>query len=165
MRFRRLCWVVLAMAVSVGVAHAAADDPRERVFYNARVFTAEPQHPYAEAVAIRGDKIIAVGSRVDVEAKVGTGAERIDLHGRSLLPGLIDSHSHTVQGGISLISADVGDKVQSIDDLVAFVASARKSGRGMRGNILSVSGMPLAFWSKTEQLNAHFSTREYRDLA
>ena len=153
------------MVVSVGVTHAAADDPRERVFYNARVFTAEPEHPYAEAVAIRGDKIVAVGSRGDVEAKVGKQAERVDLHGQSLLPGLIDSHTHTVQGGISLISADVGDKVQSFDDLVAFVASTRKSGKGMRGNVLSISGMPLAFWSKTEQLNAHFSTGEYRDLA
>jgi len=153
------------MAVSVGVTHAAADDPRERVFYNARVFTAEPEHPYAEAVAIRGDKIVAVGSRGDVEAKVGKQAERVDLHGQSLLPGLIDSHTHTVQGGISLISADVGDKVQSIDDLVAFVASTRKSGKGMRGNVLSISGMPLAFWSKTEELNSHFSTGEYRDQA
>src|SRR5215813_1270948 len=165
MRFPTLCWVVLAMAVSVGVTHAAADDPRERVFYNAKVFTAEPEHPYAEAVAIRGDKIVAVGSRVDVEKKVGKQAERIDLHGQWLLPGFIDSHTHSVQGGLPLISADVGDKVQSIDDLVAFVGDAQKSGKGMRGNVLSISGMPLAFWSRTEELNARFSTGDYADLA
>jgi predicted amidohydrolase YtcJ len=157
--------IVFAIAVAVSTTRAEADDAAERVFYNARIFTAETEHPYAEAVAIRGDKIVAVGSRADVEKKVGKQAERIDLHGQWLLPGFIDSHTHSVQGGLSLISADVGDKVQSIEDLVAFVGDARKSGKGMRGNVLSVSGMPLAFWSKTEELNARFSTGEYAELA
>jgi predicted amidohydrolase YtcJ len=157
--------IVFAIAVAVSTTRAEADDAAERVFYNARIFTAETEHPYAEAVAIRGDKIVAVGSRADVVKKVGKQAERIDLHGQWLLPGFIDSHTHSVQGGLSLISADVGDKVQSIEDLVAFVGDARKSGKGMRGNVLSVSGMPLAFWSKTEELNARFSTGEYAELA
>jgi predicted amidohydrolase YtcJ len=157
--------IVFAIAVSASTARAAADDATERVYYNARIFTAEAERPYAEAVAIRGDKIVGVGSRADVEKQVGKQAKRIDLHGQWLLPGFIDSHTHSVQGGLSLISADVGDKVQSIDDLVAFVADARKSGKGMRGNVLSISGMPLAFWSKTEELNARFSTGEYAELA
>ena len=156
--------IVFAIAVLASATRAEADDASERVFYNARIFTAETEHPYAEAVAIRGDKIVAVGSRADVEKKVGKQAERIDLHGQWLLPGFIDSHTHSVQGGLSLISADVGDKVQTIEELVAFVADARKSGKGMRGNVLSVSGMPLAFWSKTEELNARFSTGEYAEL-
>lgn len=157
--------IVFAIAVLTSATRAEADNAAERVFYNARIFTAETEHPYAEAVAIRGDKIVAVGSRADVEKKVGKQAERIDLHGQWLLPGFIDSHTHSVQGGLSLISADVGDKVQSIDDLVAFVGDARKSGKGMRGNVLSISGMPLAFWSRTEELNARFSTGDYADLA
>jgi predicted amidohydrolase YtcJ len=156
--------IVFAIAVSVSTTRAETDDAVERVFHNARVFTAEIEHPYAEAVAIRGDKIVAVGSRADVEKKVAKQAERIDLHGQWLLPGFIDSHTHSVQGGLSLISADVGDKVQTIEELVAFVADVRKSGKGMRGNVLSVSGMPLAFWSKTEELNARFSTGEYAEL-
>ena len=157
--------IVFAIAVLTSAIRAEADSAAERVFYNARIFTAETEHPYAEAVAIRGDKIVAVGSRAEVEKKVGKQAERIDLHGQWLLPGFIDSHTHSVQGGLSLISADVGDKVQSIDDLVAFVGDARKSGKGMRGNVLSISGMPLAFWSRTEELNVRFSTGDYADLA
>jgi predicted amidohydrolase YtcJ len=137
--------IVFAIAVLASATRGDANDAAERVFYNARIFTAETEHPYAEAVAIRGDKIVAVGNRADVEKRVGKQAERIDLHGQWLLPGFIDSHTHSVQGGLSLISADVGDKVQSIDDLVAFVGDARKSGKGMRGNVLSISGMPLAF--------------------
>jgi len=159
-----LALLVLAVAGALFATSVVADDGVERIFYNARIFTAESEHPYAEAVAIRGDKIVAVGSRVDVERMVGKQAERVDLHGQWLLPGFIDSHTHSIQGGLSLLSADVGDKVQSMEDLVTFVAEAKKSGKGMRGNVLSISGMPLAFWSKTEELNAHFSTGIYADL-
>ena len=159
-----LALLVLVVAGALFATNVVSDDGVERIFYNARIFTAEPEHPYAEAVAIRGDKIVAVGSRVDVERMVRKQAERVDLHGQWLLPGFIDSHTHSIQGGLSLISADVGDKVQSIEDLVTFVAEAKEGGKGMRGNVLSISGMPLAFWSKTEELNAHFSTGIYADL-
>src|SRR2546429_8141858 len=108
-----LSLAILVVASFLGTRMAVADDAPERVFVNARIFTAEPNHPYAEAVAIRNDRIVAVGSWVDVEKAVGKQAELVDLHGQWLLPGLIDSHSHSVQGGLSLISADVSDKVRS----------------------------------------------------
>lgn len=155
---------VFLAASSLTATQVLADDAVEHVFCNARIFTGEPERPYAEAVAIRNDKITAVGSCVDVKKTVGNHAELVDLHGQWLFPGFIDSHSHSVQGGLSLISADVGDKVQSMENLVAFVAEAKKSGRGMRGDALSISGMPLAFWSKTDELNAHFSTGAYAEL-
>src|SRR6266566_2974905 len=156
--------ILVVASFFLGTRMAVADDAPERVFVNARIFTAEPDHPYAEAVAIRNDRIVAVGSWVDVEKAVGKQAELVDLHGQWLLPGLIDSHSHSVQGGLSLISADVSDKVQSMDGLVTFVAEAKKTGKGKRGDVLSITGMPLAFWSKTNELNAHFSVGAYADL-
>ena len=140
---------------------ALADEPSARVFYNARIFTGEPEHPYAEAVAIRGDKIVAVGSRAEVAKAAGATAESVDLHAKWLLPGLIDSHTHSIYGGLTLISADVTDKVSTMPELVAFVGGAKKSGKGMRGDVLSVSGLPLAFWSKTDELNASFNTGAY----
>ena len=151
----------LRVLVVLFCAAALADEASDRVFYNARIFTGEPEHPYAEAVAIRGDKIVAVGSRADVAKAAGTRAESVDLHGKWLLPGLIDSHSHTIYGGLTLISADVTDKVSTIPELVAFVADAKKSEKGMRGDVLSVSGLPLAFWSKTDELNASFNSGDY----
>jgi predicted amidohydrolase YtcJ len=165
MRFHKyVLAAVLITKVSLMATVAVADEVMERIFYNARIFTAEPGHPYAEAVAIRNNKIVAVGSRVDVERSVGKQAELVDLHGQWLLPGLIDSHNHFVSGGLSLISADVSDKVESMDELVSFVAEAKKTGKGMQGDILSISGMPLAFWSKTHELNAQFSTGAYAEL-
>src|SRR5215831_6174029 len=120
--------------------------PDERVFFDGKIFTAEPAHPYAEAVAIRGDKIVAVGSRAEVARVVGGGGELIDLKGRFLMPGLIDSHCHAIDGGLSLISADFAQRSVSLDDLAAFAAAAKRSGRGMQGDILVVGGIPLEFW-------------------
>jgi predicted amidohydrolase YtcJ len=154
---------VLALVYAASVLPLKADDQIERVFYNAKIFTGEPEHPYAEAVAVRGDKIVSVGNRPEVTKAVAKNAESIDLHGKTLLPGLIDSHIHAIDGGISLNSADIGDKVQTIPDLATFAAEAKKSGKGMRGGILEISGMPLIFWSHTDELNARFSTGAYEN--
>jgi predicted amidohydrolase YtcJ len=156
--------VAFAVAFFAVCTSAAADEAAERVFCNAKIFTAEPERPYADAVAIRNGKIVAVGNCEDVKKAAGNKAELVDLHGQSLLPGFIDSHTHSISGGLSLISADVGDRVQSMEDLVAFVAEARKNGKGMRGDILSITGMPLAFWSKTDELNARFSSGAYAEI-
>lgn len=144
---------------SVGLAGPA----NEQVLYNAKIFTGELEHPYAEALAIRGDKIVAVGNRGDVSKAVASTAEIIDLKGNFLLPGLIDSHCHAVDGGLSLISADIGENVSSVDELVAFAAAAKQNGRGMQGDILVVGGIPLAFWAKNKELNERFNADLYAD--
>ena len=83
------------------VVWPADGSSKEHVLYNGKIFTAEPDHPYAEAVAIHGDKIVAVGTKAEATAAVGKGAETTDLQGRCLLPGLIDSHEHSIDGGVS----------------------------------------------------------------
>jgi len=133
----------------------------ERIFFRAKVFTGDPENPYAEAVAIRGDRIIAVGSLAEVVRSASPSAERIDLQGKTLFPGFIDSHSHSIDGGLGLIGADASEKVETLEQLAPFVDSAKKSGRGMRGDVLEIYGMPLEFWSHTDVLNAQFSTGAY----
>jgi hypothetical protein len=53
-------------------------------------------------------------------------------------------------GGINVICADASEKVESIDQLVAFASDGKKSGRGMRGDILEILGIPLEFFSHTD---------------
>jgi predicted amidohydrolase YtcJ len=134
---------------------------QERLLVNGKVFTGNPQRPYAEAVAIRGGKIVAVGSRAEAAASLGSSPEIIDLGGKALLPGLIDSHAHAVSGGISLLSASVENKIRSVDQLASFAAGAKKSGRGMSGEVLVVSGVPLEVWSKIPELNQRFNSEEF----
>ena len=76
MKFHRHYWPVTLVAALYSVATPAiADDAAERILYNARIFTGEPDRPYAEAVAIRGDKIAAVGNRDEVAKAVGKNVE------------------------------------------------------------------------------------------
>jgi predicted amidohydrolase YtcJ len=133
----------------------------ERILYHAKVFTGEPENPYAEAVAIRGDRILAVGTVSEVVKAASAKAERVDLEGGSLFPGFIDSHSHSIDGGLSLISADASEKVQSLAELPSFAEEAKQTGKGMRGDILEILGLPLEFWSHCDVLNSQFSTGAY----
>jgi len=150
-----LCWVLL----STSLLYA-----QDQIFYHAQIFTANPQSPYAEAVAIREGKILAVGNLPEVE-KAAPNALRTDLGGKSLFPGFIDSHSHTIDGGFNLINADVSEKVDTFPELQSFVADAKKNGRGMHGDILEILGLPLKFWSHTDKLNQDFSTGPYEKQA
>lgn len=135
----------------------------ERILFHAKIFTGDPQNPYADAVAIRGDKVVAVGNLPDVQKAISASAERVDLEGKTLFPGFIDSHSHSIDGGLGLIAADATDKVDSLDQLPAFVDDAKKSGRGMRGDVVEVLGLPLAFWSHPDVLNNDFSSGAYQN--
>src|SRR5215470_19300371 len=92
---------------------------QDQIFFNAKVFTADPSHPYAEAVAIRGDKIFAIGNLLEV-TKAAPAASRTDLEGKSLFPGFIDSHSHAIDGGFNLNDADATEKVDTLEELRAF---------------------------------------------
>jgi predicted amidohydrolase YtcJ len=71
--------------------------PMVRVFYNVRIFTADPEHA-ADAISIRGDRIVAVGSRAAVFTAAGPAAEKRTLRGKTLLPGLIDSRANATNG-------------------------------------------------------------------
>jgi predicted amidohydrolase YtcJ len=158
--YRITLFAATALLLQTAWAQGTAD---ERVLYHAKVFTADPQNPYAEAVAIRAGKIVAVGNLPEVLKAVSLSAERVDLGGNSLLPGFIDSHSHSIDGGLGLIGADATDKVSTLDQLPPFVDEAKRSGRGMRGDIVEVQGLPLAFWSHTDVLNQHFSAGAYQN--
>ena len=142
-------------------AFAGAAD--EQVLYNGKIFTGDPAHPYAEAVSIRNAKIVAVGNRSEVSKAVANGAELIDLKGRFLMPGLIDSHCHAVNGGLREFQASVSENVSSVEELTRLATEASKSGRGVQGDILTINGVPLAFWSKIGELSQHFNQGTFAD--
>jgi predicted amidohydrolase YtcJ len=165
-RFSRTCILILFVtSFFLPPSLRAQEASSEKILFHAKVFTGNPQNPYADSVAIRAGKIVAVGNLPDVAMSVSPNAERIDLDGKSLFPGFIDSHSHSIDGGLGLIAADATEKVDSLDQLPPFVADAKKSGKGMRGDILEILGLPLEFWSHPDVLNADFSTGAYEQQA
>ena len=82
--------------------HVCIQAQQETIFYNARIFTANPSRPFAEAVGIRGEMIAAVGKLSEVKQVMGPGAVLTDLHGAFLMPGMVDAHNHAIRGGQTL---------------------------------------------------------------
>lgn len=77
-------------------ALAAAAGPREAdlVVFNAKVYTVDPQMPTAEALAVRGSRILAVGSSADMKSLIGKGTESFDAEQMTVVPGFVDCHNH-----------------------------------------------------------------------
>ncbi len=99
----------------------------EMIITNAKVLTMDEPRPRAEAVAFGGGRILAVGSRAEVEALAGPGVRVVDAGGRTLLPGFVESHLHLVLGGNELSQLQLGG-VSGFDELARlFRAYAAKN--------------------------------------
>lgn len=83
----------------------------------------------ADAVAISGDRILAVGEWSSIREFVGKETDQVPAHGRSVLPGFIDSHTHFLRGGLELSRLDLGDVTQ-LDTLAQRIASHAASRPG-----------------------------------
>jgi predicted amidohydrolase YtcJ len=96
-------WAILFLAAGCRSGRPAADT----IIVNARVYTVNAGRPWAEAVAVREGRILAVGSSEDVTRHKASGTEVIDAGGRLVLPGFADSHVHFVSGSASLAKVDL----------------------------------------------------------
>ncbi len=136
----------------------------EKILYNAKIFTADAAQPYAEAVAIRGNKFVAVGSLAEVKVALGKTARLVDMHGQCILPGLVDSHNHGLQGGEGLLHANVTDSAETVEQLAAYADEVRKNGLGMDSNVLVIEGLNIETWSHIPQLSNVFNNGIYSKL-
>ena len=90
------------IVVSAALAGAQAPDPADFIIHNAKIYTVNTKQPRAEAIAIRGVRIAAVGSNADILAMKGSATRVIDAGGATIVPGLHDSHGHFTNFGASL---------------------------------------------------------------
>jgi predicted amidohydrolase YtcJ len=102
---------------------AAAQEQADLVLLNGRVVTLDESRPEAEALAVVGDRILAVGADRLIRRHVGSGTRVIDLEGRLVVPGFIDGHAHFMGVGEALINLDL-TRATSWDEIVAIVAAA-----------------------------------------
>src|SRR5260370_36323077 len=73
----------------------------ELILYNGSFWTVNPRQPRAQAVGISGGRFLAIGSNDEVLALAAGDAKKIDLGGKTVLPGFIDAHSHPAEAGLS----------------------------------------------------------------
>jgi predicted amidohydrolase YtcJ len=96
----------LAAAVAFPAA-AESSHPADVILVNARIYTVNPQQAWADAIAVQGDKILAVGERARIETYRGKTTKVIDAQGRLVLPGFTDCHIHFMDGSLGLTRVDL----------------------------------------------------------
>jgi predicted amidohydrolase YtcJ len=87
-----LCVCCLVLQISCGTSPSGL--PADLVLVDGKIFTADEEKPWAEALAVRGDRIVAVGSTEEIAGSLDETTRRIDLGGRVAIPGINDAHSH-----------------------------------------------------------------------
>src|SRR5450755_2472514 len=90
-------------------AIAESKPSADLIITNAKIWTVDKAHPTAQAVAVLGDRIVAVGSGAEVEAWRGPATRVIDAGGKLLVPGFDDAHVHFVSGGAGLEDVQLHD--------------------------------------------------------
>ncbi|HEV2665998.1 MAG TPA: amidohydrolase [Blastocatellia bacterium] len=99
---------------------ATAQQTADTIYFNGRIVTMWDAQPSAEAVAIRGARFLKVGSNAEVLKTAGAGTKKIDLGGRTALPGLIDSHTHPISAALSERDGPL-PSFNSIPDIQAYI--------------------------------------------
>ena len=128
-----ICLAVTALVAAPRVATAA--EPADLVLTNAVVHTVDAKRPRAEAVAVRGNRIVAVGPATEVQAFVGSRTRVLDLRGRTVVPGFDDSHAHFLGIGFAHLDVDlVGTRSYAeVVERVAAAVKGRKPGEWVQG--------------------------------
>lgn len=152
MKYRRFIFLVFAYTGSIA---------QQKIFYNARIFTGNRQHPYAEAVAIDGNKITAAGNYNDIKKISKPNSEWIDMQGGFLMPGIVDSHNHGIHGGRSLTKPNVFDNKMTPEELLAFAKNELKKKDKLTGNVLLIMGLNISTWSYLNELNVLLNKDEF----
>src|SRR5918996_2872872 len=119
-------------ASEVGAQSITAD----AIVTGATIWTGNPAQPYAEALAIRGDRILAVGSTAEVEALAGARTERARMQGAFIVPGFIDNHTHFERAGELLL----GVNLLAVASDTAFVRAIRAGRDRMPAGAWGVGG-------------------------
>lgn len=102
--------ILVFLTVFLAACQIFAQKPAaDLIIINANVRTMDASHPKAEAIAVMGNKIIAIGSNREIRALAGAGTKTIDARGKLVLPGFNDSHVHFLDGGAGLSSVDLRD--------------------------------------------------------
>src|ERR1022692_4323776 len=121
--------VTFSMLITPVPANATPLAP-DLIIINASIHTMDEAHPTAEAVAILGNRMAAVGSTAEIRALAGKGTRVIDAAGKTVFPGFNDAHVHFLMGGFSLANVDLRDATSPEEMGRRLAAYAKKLPKG-----------------------------------
>jgi len=148
-RFFKLPWLLLFTFLAHSLQAQSPQSTADSVLLHGRIYTLDIKHPWAEALAIRNGKILAVGSDREISRLRGTSTKVIDAKGRLVLPGFTDCHVHFMEGSL-LLQQIFLNGVKSIPEIQSRVKAYAAThpdeswllGRGWNYPVFAPSGMP-----------------------
>ena len=115
--------VFLAMLLFTALPLFAAEtEPPNAVFHHGHILTVDREFRQVEAFAVNGDRIAAVGTSAEMLALAGNTTRKIDLQGKTVMPGIVDSHSHPVAAAMYELDHEI-PTMETIDDVLAYFRS------------------------------------------
>src|SRR5438093_13021691 len=117
----------LLLLVLLSVASPVWSQTADTVLLNGKILTVDTQFSIQEAIALREGKIVAVGKTVDVRRLAGPRTRVIDLQGRTVIPGLIDSHLHGIRAGLSFSTEVNWIGTPSLDEALGRITQASRT--------------------------------------
>ena len=121
----------------------------DMVFTNGNVITVDEAQPKAEAVAIKDNKIVFVGSSEDVKAFIGEGTETTDLQGKTMMPGFVSAHDHLIASAWTTLGVQIykaKDKADALEMIKAYAEANpdKKVIQGIGWDVNMLGGLPTA---------------------
>ncbi len=110
------CVTVLALTI---VSMQVPGQDAHSVYRNGRIYTVDAAQPWAQALAVSGQRLVFVGDEQGVEQYIGPGTEVIDLGGRMVMPGIHDAHTHLLLAGLALNYGCQFSRELSLEDVLA----------------------------------------------
>jgi len=159
---RRHAAIVLLSATLLPAASALANTPADLVVTEARIYTAAADHGNAEALAVSGGRLVYVGSKRGAAEWIGPATKVESLHGRLVLPGIIDSHIHP-SSIVDLDVCDLASKPKSLGELTAFVRGCIERYKIPAGEWVNVRQWNFSANNRPD--SAHPTLRAALDLA
>ncbi|HVO82267.1 MAG TPA: amidohydrolase family protein [Terriglobales bacterium] len=126
---KTIAWWLILFLMPV-LVRAQSKPSADLIIINAKVWTVDKSHPTAQAVAVLGDRIVAVGSNADIEAWRGPSTHVMDAGGKLFLPGFNDAHVHFVDGGLQLDAVQLNDATSAEEFARRIGERARKTAQG-----------------------------------
>src|SRR5688500_16279482 len=118
---------VLAVLALLSVAAPALAQAPDTVLLNGKVLTVDRESSVREAIAVRDGKIVAVGRTADIRRLGGPSTRVVDLGGRTVIPGLIDSHLHAIRAALTFATEVNWTGVRSLAEAIGRVRAASKT--------------------------------------
>ncbi|TNV21132.1 amidohydrolase [Buttiauxella sp. B2] len=159
---RSVLYLVCALAISSFSVHSQQNN--KTLIYGGDIYSSDPNNPHPEAIGIEGKNIIAVGKYQDVLKQLGQNAEIVDLKGKYLMPGLIDSHAHVAYAGFQTVTLEFPDGMKDADTIRAFVDKNKNNPQRDLHGVQFYSNVPLNYWDNIALLDSVFNSPEYKNI-